>query len=76
MQVVMLGWGIFGISQSPAGMFLAFHHSILGPYYGDNEGRVVRVLIETKAVENCCKKMASKFCHQLSNFSFRFVFFC
>ena len=37
MQVVMLGWGIFGISQSPAGMFLAFHHSILGPYYGDNE---------------------------------------
>ena len=52
MQVVMLGWGIFGISQSPAGMFLAFHHSILGPYYGDNEGRVVRVPIETKAAEN------------------------
>ena len=38
MQVVMLGWGIFGISQSPAGMFLAFHHSLLGPYFGDDGG--------------------------------------
>ena len=36
--VLVLGWGIFGISQSPAGMFLAFHHSILGPYFGDDEG--------------------------------------
>ena len=46
MQVVMLGWGIFGISQSPAGMFLAFHHSILGPYYGDNEGRDLYIVIK------------------------------
>ena len=38
MQVVMLAWGIFGISQSPAGTFLAFHHAILGPYYGDHKG--------------------------------------
>ena len=34
------------------------------------------VLIETKAAENRQKTMVSKFSHQLSNFTCRFVHFC
>ena len=31
----MMAWGIFGITDSQAGMFLSTHHMTLGPYFGD-----------------------------------------
>ena len=38
-QLKMIEWRIFSIGQSTAGMFLAYHFSKLGPYFGDIEGR-------------------------------------
>ena len=38
-QLKMIEWRLFGIGQATAGVYLAYHYSKLGPYYGDLEGR-------------------------------------
>ena len=38
-QLKMIEWRMFGIGQSTAGLFLAYHFSNVGPYFGDIEGR-------------------------------------
>ena len=38
-QLKMIEWRLFGIGQATAGLYLAYHYSMLGPYYGDLEGR-------------------------------------
>ena len=38
LQLKMIEWGIYGLSDGTAGMFLANHYSTLGPYFGDNFG--------------------------------------
>ena len=35
----MIEWRLFGIGEATAGMYLAYHFSSLGTYFGDNEGR-------------------------------------
>ena len=34
----MIEWGIYGLGDGTAGMFLANHYSTLGPYFGDKFG--------------------------------------
>ena len=34
----MIEWGIYGLGDGTAGMFLANHYSILGPYFGNKFG--------------------------------------
>ena len=34
----MLEWGLFGLGEATAGLFLAHHYSNLGPYFGDLKG--------------------------------------
>ena len=34
----MIEWGIFGLESTGAGLFLAYHHSLMGPYFGDIDG--------------------------------------
>ena len=38
-QLKMIEWRLFGIGQATAGVYLGYHYSMLGPYYGDLEGR-------------------------------------
>ena len=47
-RLKMLEWGLFGLGQATAGLFLAQHYSKLGPYFGDLKGRVLSAL-ELKA---------------------------
>ena len=37
-QLVMIEWGILGLSSSTAGLFLANHYQALGPYFGSVDG--------------------------------------
>ena len=34
----MIQWGIFGLGDASPGVFLAYHHSSLGPYFGGTLG--------------------------------------
>ena len=34
----MLEWGLFGLGEATAGLFIAYHYSKLGPYFGDLDG--------------------------------------
>ena len=34
----MIQWGLYGLGQVPAGLFLANHNFMLGPYFGDLGG--------------------------------------
>ena len=36
LQLKMMEWGIFGVADSPAGQFLAFHHKVLGNYFSSD----------------------------------------
>merc|ERR1712223_431051 len=38
LQLKMIEWGIYGLGDGTAGMFLANHYSTLGPYFGDKFG--------------------------------------
>lgn len=38
LQLLLIEWGILGPGDLPAGMFLAYHHSALGPYFGNTDG--------------------------------------
>ena len=38
LQLKMIEWGVFGLGESTAGMFLAYHHKFLGPYFGNLNG--------------------------------------
>ena len=35
----MIEWGIYGLGESTAGMFLAFYYSAVGPYFGNEDGK-------------------------------------
>ena len=37
-RLKMLEWGLFGLGQSTAGLFLAHHYSKMGLYFGDQKG--------------------------------------
>ena len=37
-RLKMIEWGIFGLGTASAGSFLAYHHQMLGPYFGDIDG--------------------------------------
>ena len=37
-QLKMIEWGIFGLGEGTAGMFLAHHYSKVGPFFGDMDG--------------------------------------
>ena len=37
-RLKMLEWGLFGLGEASAGLFLAYHYSKLGPYFGDLNG--------------------------------------
>merc|ERR1711974_4128 len=37
-RLKMMSWGIHGLGAASAGVFLAYHHSMLGPYFGDIAG--------------------------------------
>ena len=37
-RLKMITWGLYGLSQVPAGMLLANHNAMLGPYFGDLGG--------------------------------------
>ena len=34
----MLKQGMYGLEKATAGLFLAYHHSLVGPYFGDISG--------------------------------------
>ena len=34
----MIQWGIFGLGEATAGLYLAYHYAKLGPYFGDIGG--------------------------------------
>ena len=38
LQLKVIEWGIYGLGESSAGMFLAFHHASIGPFYGNDDG--------------------------------------
>ena len=38
-QLKMIEWRLLGIGEATAGLYLAYHYSKLGPYFGDVEGR-------------------------------------
>ena len=37
-RLKMIEWGIHGLGGASAGLFLAYHHLKLGPYFGDVDG--------------------------------------
>ena len=37
-RLKMIQWGLYGLGQVPAGLFLANHNFMLGPYFGDLGG--------------------------------------
>ena len=37
-RLKMINWGMHGLGAASAGVFLAYHHSMLGPYFGDIDG--------------------------------------
>ena len=37
-QLKMIEWGLFGVGEATAGMYLAQHYSRLGTYFGDMDG--------------------------------------
>ena len=37
-RLKMIEWGIFGLGTASSGSFLAYHHQMLGPYFGDIDG--------------------------------------
>ena len=37
-RLKMLEWGLFGLGEATAGLFIAYHYSKLGPYFGDLDG--------------------------------------
>ena len=37
-RLKMIEWGIYGLGTASAGSFLAYHHLMLGPYFGDVDG--------------------------------------
>ena len=37
-QLKMIKWGLFGVGEATAGMYLAQHYSRLGTYFGDMDG--------------------------------------
>ena len=38
LQLLMMEWGILELGDLAAGIFLANHHSLVGPYYGSTDG--------------------------------------
>ena len=38
-QLKMIEWRLLGIGEATAGLYLAYHYSKLGPYFGDVEGK-------------------------------------
>ena len=39
-RLKMMEWGIFGLGEASAGLYLAYHYATLGPYFGGVEGNV------------------------------------
>ena len=35
LQLKMIEWGFYGLGEATAGMFVAYHYSTLGPYFGN-----------------------------------------
>ena len=35
----MIEWRLLGIGEATAGLYLAYHYSMIGPYFGDVEGK-------------------------------------
>ena len=66
----MLKRGMYGMEKASAGLFLAYHHSLLGPYFGDiygNEWPHIPLQKKPTSLEHNFNQLLTSITFQMSN---------
>jgi len=69
-RLKMIEWGLYDLGGASAGLFLAYHHSMLGPYFGDIDGNEwPRIPLHKKptTLENDFNQLLTNITFEMSN---------
>ena len=69
-RLKMIEWGLYGLGSASAGLFLAHHHSMLGPYFGDIEGNEwphIPIHKQPTSLENDFNQLLTNITFEMSN---------
>ena len=73
-RLKMIDGGIFGLGTGSAGLYLAYHHNMLGPYFGDidgNEWPHIPLYKEPTPLENNFNQVLMDIAFEMSNKTLR-----
>ena len=74
----LIEWGVFGLGQSTAGMFLANHYLKIGPYFGnslENDWPHVPFYTDPSTIESTLNKVLMKITEEMSGGKLRNISF-